>query len=114
MRRSGIIGAIILFAAILLEGQSKTERSDSCLILQQALADYQQLKVGMTRRELETNFQPDGGLQFTGSTRYLYKKCLLLQIKVDFAAIESAKQLPSPADKVSAIAELSVAYPAKD
>jgi hypothetical protein len=62
--------------------------------LSKSLAAIQAIKVGMTRKDLLTLFQEDGGLQFMKIERYVYKPCPLIKVDVTFAAGKRIHAIP--------------------
>jgi hypothetical protein len=70
------------------QARSRQDSSDksqtSCDLIRQALEEASRIKSGMTRREVEKHFKPDGGLQARQETRYLYSKCNYIRIDIDF------------------------------
>lgn len=93
---------------------SQAQNSPACADVQHALTDRGLIKVGSVRREVEKYFVQDGGLQFPGTTRYVYTWCPYIHVDVDFEAKASAGQLFSPDDVVTKISKLYVDYSAKD
>jgi hypothetical protein len=83
-------------------------------MVQQALVDYARIKSGLTRREVEKYFMQQGGVQFPGSTHYLYRKCRYLHVDVDFTSKGTGDRLFSPDDVVTKASQLYVDYTAKD
>ena len=79
MRPAVVILTIILGLFAVREPgprQNSVKHQDSCAVVKEALNDSLHIKVGMTRREVEEHFTPDGALQFfstTGSTTRLPK-----------------------------------------
>lgn len=65
-----VLAVFLVIFALAFRARSQVQTSP-CSIVQKALEDYGQLKLGMTRKEIERRFVPDGGLQFPFSTRYL-------------------------------------------
>lgn len=92
----------------------QAQDSTSCPVIQQALSDYQHVKVGVTRGEVEKYFAQDGGAQFPSSTRYVYPKCRFLHVDVEFEAKGPAGRLFSSDDTVTKTSKLYVDYSAKD
>jgi hypothetical protein len=109
------IAAIVLatFLGFVLFGVQPIgqNQSSSCTAVKEALDELTQIKVGMTRREIEKQFRLDGGLQLLPSAIYLYPKCRYIQIKVDYKLTKGDE---SPNDKVIAVSEPILGYPAKD
>jgi hypothetical protein len=108
---------IILVVAIsLMAGQATGggQSDTSCALVGQALTDSQQIKVGIARGEVERFFEREGGAQFPGSTKYVYKKCRYLHIDVEFETKGAPGQLFSSNDLVVKTSKLYVDFPAKD
>lgn len=102
--------------AVLFEASLRTEaqESSSCAMVQQALIDHARIKSRLTRREVEKYFVQQGGVQFPGSTHYVYRKGRFLHVDVDFTAKGTGDRLFSPDDVVIKASQLYVEYPAKD
>jgi hypothetical protein len=115
-----LLVVILFFAFVGLSLEKRVENpkpDTACTVIANVLADQRRIKIGMTRREVEQYFEPDGGAQFFGSTRYVSKKCQMLQVAVGYSEPSSDKRvaaLNTPDDKVTEISELRIAYPAKD
>jgi hypothetical protein len=94
--------------------QSKSQESPSCATVQQALIDSGRIKPGVTRHEVEKYFMRQGGVQFPGSTYYVYRKCRYLHVDVDFTTKGGVDLLFSSEDVVTKVSQLYVDYTAKD
>jgi hypothetical protein len=95
--------------------QNPNAQVDRCVEIRQALDDYLQIKVGMTRREVEKQFKEDGGMQVRGQTRYVYKKCAYVQVEISFKLADSRKTVESsPDDIVTKVSKPYLAYMAVD
>ncbi len=94
--------------------QHDQPQDSSCAVIQQALSDYQRIKVGITRGEVEKYFAQDGGAQFPSSTRYVYPKCHYLHLDLEFGAKGLADRLFSPDDTVTKASKLYAGYSTKD
>ena len=77
------------------------------------MADYSILKAGSSRKEVDKNFELDGGLQFTFQNRYVYKKCAYIHVDIEFKRQSSSSE-KAPADTVVTVSKLYLEYPAKD
>ena len=108
---------MLLVLALPLEpspGQDQTPDASCRNLLEKALLDQAHVKVGVTRREIEKYFLPDGGAQFPSSTRYVYPKCPLVHMDVEFQAKGDVKHPFSPEDIVIKASKLYLDYPLKD
>jgi hypothetical protein len=85
-----------------------------CGVIDAALSDYQHIKTGITRRDVDRYFELDGGLQFPSSARYVYPKCRYLHLDIEFEAKGNVDRPLSPDDKVVKASRLYVDYPVKD
>lgn len=94
--------------------QHDQTQDSSCAVIQQALTDYQRIKVGATRGEVEKYFAQDGGVQFPNSTRFVYPRCQYLHLDLEFEAKGPADRPFSPDDTVTKTSKLYVDYSAKD
>ena len=96
--------------------QLQPQASDcrSCSVVERALRDFQGVKVGMARRDIERFFAVAGGMTFRTHTRYVYRDCEYLKIEVDFKTDPKTENAFSPDDKIIGISEIVVAYPVMD
>ncbi len=111
--------AVLICISIALPGrtnsQNKPNTCSSCDVAQQALNELQQIKVGMTRKQLEqTNFVLAGGMLFRNHTNYMYRNCEYLNVDVDFNLDSSVEREFSPNDTITKISKLYVTYPPRD
>ncbi len=86
----------------------------SCGQVEKALEDLAHLKAGMTRRDAEQYFALDGGMNFRGQTRYVYKKCEFIQVEINFEADPEVRNDFSQKDRITNLSKLSLAFPARD
>jgi hypothetical protein len=89
-------------------------QAQSCQFVEDALKEYHQIKVGMTRKEIERRFRRDGGLQFPSQGVYVDPKCPYIKTRIKFKHVEGSRELLSPDDTVLNVSELFVAYPTMD
>lgn len=111
------VSLIVLLAGFsLVSGQDTRPQSQDggCEVVVQALRDSQEIKSGNVRREVERNFERDGGLQFPSSTRYVHKRCHYLHLDVEFDPKAVPGRLFSPEDVVVRTSKLYVDTLAKD
>jgi len=107
----------VVLAGTLSAANPRAERGNddvSCPLIEQALKDYQQVRVAPTRREVARYFVPDGGMQFPARTRYAYQKCKYIHVDVEFELLKPGEISSLPDDKVINVSKLYVEYPAKD
>jgi len=67
----------------------------SCAIVTQAVADYSKLRTGSLRKDVEKTFELDDGLQFTFSSRYVYKKCAYVHVNIEFKSRPAQRNRPA-------------------
>jgi len=97
--------------AELLTGQG----CSSCSAVESALKDAQNLKVGMTRKDIEShNFVIAGGATFRDHTAYVYKGCEYIRLEVDFKPDPTIERDVSRKDVITGLSKLTLDYPAKD
>lgn len=87
----------------------------SCSSIESALKDAQNLKVGMTRKDIEShNFVIAGGATFRDHAAYVYKGCEYIKLEVDFKPDPTIERDVSPRDIIAGLSKLTLDYPAKD
>src|SRR5258707_6309005 len=84
-----------------------------CGQVEKALEDFAHLKAGMTRRDAEQYFALDGGMNFRGQTRYVYKKCEFIQVEINFEADPEVRNDFSQKDRITNLSKLFLAFPAR-
>lgn len=83
------------------------------------MRDFREIKVGMTRKQVESKFQKDGGLQSIASPiRYTHPDCPYFMIDVDFSfhrdSANQNKPVESKDDKVTRVSKPYLEYPSQD
>jgi hypothetical protein len=68
----------------------------------------------MLRRDAEQYFVLDGGMNFRGQTRYVYKKCEFIQVEITFEEDPDVRNDFSQKDKIASLSKLFLAFPSKD
>ncbi len=64
------------------------------------LAGCQRIKPGMTRAELLQEFTTEGGLSTARQRTYVYRRCPLFKVQVDFAPADPSMQVENPGDSI--------------
>lgn len=101
-------------ASVLCAWAQQRTSCDSCAPVEDALKVVQGLTPGTPRSKVELDFEPDGGLQpIPGPTRYLFKKCPLVKIEIEFTHFEG-QQDGLPSDQVVKVSRPFLEYPASD
>jgi hypothetical protein len=72
------------------------------------------VRPGVLRKDVEKYFEREGGLQFPGTTHYVYPKCPYLHVDVEFEDKGKTDALFSPEDIVVTASKLYVGYSVKD
>ena len=117
---SSRVKSLFLAVCFLLNFQSNVKSQaqggdcHSCSVVERALNDFQGIKVGMARRDVEKFFVVAGGMTFRNHTSYVYRDCEYLRVDVDFEANRETENAFSPDDKITGTSQIVVAYPAKD
>jgi hypothetical protein len=96
-------------------GQASRDARSPCGLVEQALAAYREIKPDNTRREVEKNFDYDGGIHFRDHGRYTYRGCNYLKLEVDFHLAPDTGKVPNSVnDTVTTVSKLFIDYPSKD
>jgi hypothetical protein len=113
--RAVFLGILVL--ASVRPAPSDQPASPCCQIAQDALEASRQIQPGNKRRDVEKQFEIDGGLQTPGSTRYDFLKCPYIKVQVDFdlaGTREHGMPTESPDDTVTKVSVPYVDYPTAD
>lgn len=85
MKALACIGFLTLFAALALAGdQPEKEEAQHAGWVLACLKDFESIKAGMTREQVEKKFPMDGGLQTASPTRFVHPQCRYFKIEVGF------------------------------
>ncbi|HUG67855.1 MAG TPA: hypothetical protein VMM76_08885 [Pirellulaceae bacterium] len=92
MKRSGgfsiVMGCVAVLSATLLYAQSQPTASakdkDHTRWVEMCLTDLEAIKIGMTRAEVESKLQMDGGLQAVSPVRFAHPSCPYFKLDVEF------------------------------
>jgi hypothetical protein len=88
---------------------------DSVLLITDALKVVGEITVGDTRATLEREFELEGGLQSAGRSRYVFKKCHLIKIEVEFSHKGDSSWTDfSPTDSIVHVSKPYLEYPITD
>lgn len=115
--RKVLTAVTLLLSATLLWAVPKEPPSDqdaACVLLGQALSDYQRVRGAKTRAEVVKYFTPDGGAQFPSKARYVHPRCGYVHLDVEFELLKPDQIKLLPDDRVISISKLYLEYPAKD
>ena len=106
----------LLFA----EGQQLgTEPNKDCTRwVEKCLKDFQSIKPGMTRHEVENKFTMDGGLQMVSRVRFSHPTCAYFMIDVEFETkrdpADQNRAIWGKDDRVTKISKPYIESPAGD
>lgn len=82
------------------------------------LKDFQSIKIGMTRGEIENKFKMDGGIQCVSHVRFIHPECPYLKINVSFEfkkdKNDQNRPIWSPEDKVTDVSKPYIENPYLD
>jgi hypothetical protein len=118
MRKAMTLVATVLCAFALMGARPRPQSesgSNCCTMAREALKATKDIRIGMTRRQVESHFRLDGGAQVRDNTRYVYRDCAYIQVDINFkiaAPVNSPDA--SPGDVVTKVSEPYLAYPTID
>jgi hypothetical protein len=100
------------------ENEQKKTRQEHIAWVAKCLMDFQSIKVGMTRGEVEKRFPEDGGERGVSPVRFTHPECGYFKIDVEFDfkrdAKEQGRAIESPEDKVTKISKPYIEAPTID
>ena|SRR5215831_13285203 len=108
-----MIGWVILTSGVLLVHAQKA--TEQCHAITEVLQVVNGLKPGASRAQLEKAFLLDGGMQFAGHTRYVFRTCHYIKLDVIFAGdgIDRRTELLST-DKIVNVSKPYLDFPVTD
>lgn len=93
----------------------KTPACDGCSMVQDALQASDALKPGMSREKLESQFEPDGGLQTGAWGRYVFRRCRTIKMDVRFVGAEEGRGAEMlPTDRIAGVSRPYLELPFAD
>jgi len=102
-----------LFSGVLAGARS--DGTQDCKLIVQALEAVKKLKAGMFRADLAKDFEQDGGVSFRQQGRYLYKKCRYIKVDIEFSGRDMTTRVtPLPDDQITSISRPYLEYPLTD
>lgn len=115
MKKWSVSAALLLAACVVSAAglSSSDAREQPCCggresWLASALMEVQSVKAGTTRGELLKVFAEQGGLRTRTRERFVYRKCQLIHVDVEFEPVgpnDGPTSDPSPDDKIKNISE---------
>lgn len=92
--------------------KNQTQWAESCL------KDFESIKTGMTRGEVEAKLAMDGGLQSVSPVRYAHPACGYFKMDVEFEfkrnAADQNRAVADKADKVTKVSKPYIERPSID
>ena len=94
-------------SALRVEPNATPYGSEQARWIQQHLPELQSIKVGMTRGELLKVFMEEGGISTRTWHHYVYRKCGLIKVDVEFAPASDNDNTPRyrPDDRITKISK---------
>jgi len=113
------IGFLTLFSVVALaEDQPEKQETQRAEWVQACLKDFESIKAGMTREQVEKKFPMDGGLQTASPTRFVHPQCRYFKIEVGFEfqrnEADGNRALMGKTDKVIAVSKPYIERPFAD
>jgi hypothetical protein len=96
--------------------QAKTNQ-DRTAWVEKCMRDFESIKPGMTRGEIEKKFPMDGGLQGVSLTRFTHPECSYFKVAVEFDFKRNEKdqgRILSPEDKATKVSKPYIERPVMD
>lgn len=78
------LGASVVLFSVHGQPPQTTPNKDCTTWVQKCLGDFESVKAGMTRREVEAKLAMDGGLQGASPVRFTHPTCPYFKIDVEF------------------------------
>ena len=93
-------------------------RRDRMAWVAKCLKDFHAIKLGMTRQDIETQFQMDGGLQSVSPVRFTHPECRYFKVDVEFSfkrnPQDMGRAIISPDDKATKVSKPYIELPFSD
>ena len=118
VRRLLVLTILLLLFSVVSSGTTYPQQPstcDGCSVVQDALKASDALKPGMSRKDLEERFEPDGGMQTGGWGRYVFRRCRTIKIDVRFSGAEEGRGAEMlPTDKLVGVSRPYLETPFMD
>jgi hypothetical protein len=113
-----LLTIVFMFVSMSLPGTAYLQQGaacDGCSLVQDALKASDGLKPGMSRKDVEAQFEPDGGIQTGGWGRYVFRRCRAIKIEARFTgADEGTGAAMLPTDRVLGLSRPYLEVPFAD
>ena len=114
MQRIIILFLVVAFAFLFSKFQINKAQNQNCecRFIVESLKEMNEIKAGMTRKNLLDKFKTEGGISTRTSSRYVYKKCDYIKVDVKFKPVadERNNSIESPNDEIVKISKPFLEY----
>src|SRR3984957_1442147 len=108
-----LVFAVVAFFTVAKAKHSQESQPSCSMAAEEALRNWEKLKPGITRDDVEKMFIRDGGMQFPRSTKYVLPSCGYIKVRIEFEPAPN-KDMFAAEDVVTKVSPLFVAYPSMD
>lgn len=112
------VGLVISLCLANGEAQQAKPNQEHTVWVEKCLRDFESVKPGMTRGEIEKKFPMDGGLQVVSPVRFTHPECGYFKVDVEFDFKHNEKDqnraIISPDDKAMKISRPYIERPIMD
>jgi hypothetical protein len=81
--------------------------------IQHVMRSISTIKPGMTRKDLSSILETDGGLSFRSQGRFVYRHCPYIKVDIEFSPADEDANW-SPDDRIVKISRPYLEYPSSD
>ncbi len=117
MHKFASLSALFITACLLISGTTVAHSEQPSSIdeehtrwIASVIRAIDAIKPGMTRQEMKTIFQEEGGLSTRAQRTYVYKQCPYIKVNVVFAPVDADRGTEKPEDKVVSISRPYLEY----
>ena len=116
LTQSIVVVCVAVFGISLLHADPNPELDkDKLQLVQKCLTDFQTIKAGITRRQVESKFRLDGGFQSIVTVCYVHPTCQYFKIDVEFDVqhnpAEQGRVIKGMGDKVIRVSKPYIEAP---
>ncbi len=120
-----IMKNLLIFTSIFLialtyfgYSQKKADSNEKCgcQFIEAGIKDIDNVKIGMTRKNLLKTFEEEGGISTRTQRQYVYRKCPYIKVDIKFEPVGNVKDnlTESPDDKIIEISKPYLQYAIMD
>lgn len=109
-----IIAIVVMLSLCLGQATNEPAKKHECVSwVQKCLRDFESVKVGMTRAEIEKKLPMDGGIHLIHLVRFVHPECRYFKIDVEFDVKKNDKgdKMQSPDDYAKTISKPYIETP---